>query len=251
MNLTKEKINEEYKESSELLRFPVNSGFFRKREKSNAIFIIISIIIMILITFIGIDMGADFQWQKRQVLEENGALLILIPVIVLLLFLIELFLLNKSINEEKDYLYISDKKSLHGLVIFGLFLRIRVDLDIRGIIGSEWKKNIYTLKYKDKGTILAFKIAYEDEQLVKSFDAELEKICRELMKNSEIIDEQKHQEMVKNITLKEGWCFAKVHSRLFVEKVDNPGRYYCPYCYEQVYSQFSSSCSNCGKGLGY
>ena len=59
MDLTK-KVNEEYKEPSELLRFPANSGYFRKKEKTKALLFIIMIIIMAVIGFINIDMQADF-----------------------------------------------------------------------------------------------------------------------------------------------------------------------------------------------
>ena len=71
-------------------------------------------------------------------------------------------------------------------------------------------------------------------------------------KPAEVADnEEKRAEVTKNITLNEGYQFAKVPSRIFSEKIEEPGRYYCPYCYKMVSSEFASSCSNCGKYLAF
>lgn len=57
-------------------------------------------------------------------------------------------------------------------------------------------------------------------------------------------------EKMKTISLKDGYQFASVSSRIFAEKIDAPGNYFCPYCYSEIYSDVSSMCSNCGKSLG-
>lgn len=55
---------------------------------------------------------------------------------------------------------------------------------------------------------------------------------------------------IDSISLKEGYQFASVPSRIFAEKTDAPGNYYCPYCYAEIYSETSSMCGSCGKSLG-
>ncbi|MEE3313480.1 MAG: SH3 domain-containing protein [Treponema sp.] len=62
--------------------------------------------------------------------------------------------------------------------------------------------------------------------------------------------EKLREEKLKSITLKEGYQFASVPSRIFAEKTDVPGSYCCPYCYAEVSSDVSSMCANCGKSLG-
>lgn len=62
--------------------------------------------------------------------------------------------------------------------------------------------------------------------------------------------EKLREEKLKSITLKDGYQFASVPSRIFVEKIEEPGRYCCPYCYAEVSSDVSSMCANCGKSLG-
>jgi len=62
--------------------------------------------------------------------------------------------------------------------------------------------------------------------------------------------EKLREEKLKSITLKEGYQFASVPSRIFAEKKDVPGSYCCPYCYAEVSSDVSSMCANCGKSLG-
>ena len=62
--------------------------------------------------------------------------------------------------------------------------------------------------------------------------------------------EKLREEKLKSITLKEGYQFASIPSRIFAEKTDVPGSYCCPYCYAEVSSDVSSMCANCGKSLG-
>ena len=62
--------------------------------------------------------------------------------------------------------------------------------------------------------------------------------------------EKLREEKLKLITLKEGYQFASIPSRIFAEKTDVPGSYCCPYCYAEVSSDVSSMCANCGKSLG-
>ncbi len=62
--------------------------------------------------------------------------------------------------------------------------------------------------------------------------------------------EKLREEKLKSITLKEGYQFASIPSRIFAEKIDVPGSYCCPYCYAEVSSDVSSMCANCGKSLG-
>ncbi len=62
--------------------------------------------------------------------------------------------------------------------------------------------------------------------------------------------ENQREEKINSISLKDGYQFASVPSRIFAEKTDNPGSYCCPYCYTEVSSEVSSMCVNCGKSLG-
>ena len=77
---------------------------------------------------------------------------------------------------------------------------------------------------------------------------------RKDLSNSEIAyaeqTEKLREEKLKSITLKEGYQFASIPSRIFAEKTDVPGSYCCPYCYAEVSSDVSSMCANCGKSLG-
>lgn len=62
--------------------------------------------------------------------------------------------------------------------------------------------------------------------------------------------EKLREEILGNISLKDGYKFASVPGRIFAEKTDVPGSYCCPYCYAEVSSDVSSMCGNCGKSLG-
>ncbi|MBR0477326.1 MAG: hypothetical protein IJJ66_10970 [Treponema sp.] len=79
-----------------------------------------------------------------------------------------------------------------------------------------------------------------------------EKIAERQKKSAEYEAQERKQleEKMNSITLKEGYKFASVPSRIFAEKTDTPGSYCCPYCYTEVSSEVSSMCGNCGKSLG-
>ena len=50
---------------------------------------------------------------------------------------------------------------------------------------------------------------------------------------------------MNTIKLKDGYRFSYRDGKNFAEKNDEPGVYYCPYCYAQVESTFQSACVSC------
>lgn len=50
---------------------------------------------------------------------------------------------------------------------------------------------------------------------------------------------------MNTIKLKDGYRFSYRDEKNFAEKNDEPGVYYCPYCYAQVESTFQSACVSC------
>ena len=52
-----------------------------------------------------------------------------------------------------------------------------------------------------------------------------------------------------DFTIKEGYQLTNIPGRIFIERTDEPGKYFCPYCDARC-GENASMCSNCGKSLG-
>ena len=88
-------------------------------------------------------------------------------------------------------------------------------------------------------------------KLIKNAES-LQTSYNQSLKSPDYSDQLKkaQEEKLQSISLKSGYQFASVSSRIFAEKTYEPGNYLCPYCYAQVSSDFASMCGNCGKSLG-
>ena len=100
--------------------------------------------------------------------------------------------------------------------------------------------------------IIHFVFSWKIDKKFEKLEGEKKKETEETKENKEYLELEKRlrEEKMKAISLKDGYQFASVPSRIFAERSDSPGSYCCPYCYAEVSSDVSSMCGNCGKSLG-